>query len=155
MVALTRVRGCDDHRSDRTRSRWAVIGIRQHGWHHARRPEPVREWRTGSCCASNERRGQLAVEQFGCRLVFRLRSPLPHVEAVCIAVRPPCCNHRVGMAGCGPACTWMNRKTDAAKTRQEATELIQAAEVAQRSCRWANIRGASIPPSGSCSRWCR
>jgi len=114
-----------------------VIGIGNMGWHHARVLSLLRDGELVGVADLNERRGQLAVEQFGCRWFSDFEALLPHVEAVCIAV-PTLLHHRVGMA-CLRAGVHVMIEKPIAANQEEATELIQAAEVAQRQLQVGHI----------------
>ena len=63
-----------------------VIGIGNMGWHHARVLSLLRDAELVGVADPDQRRGQLAVEQFGCRWFENFDDLLPEVEAVCIAV---------------------------------------------------------------------
>jgi len=76
------------------------------------------------------KRGQLAVEQFGCRWFLSYEELLGEVEAVCIAV-PTLLHHRVGMA-CFNAGVHVLIEKPIAASQEEAAELIRAADAAGR-----------------------
>ena len=66
--------------------RVGVIGIGNMGWHHARVLSLLRDAELVGVADLDARRGQLAVEQFGCRWFPSYEELLGEVEAVCIAV---------------------------------------------------------------------
>ena len=110
--------------------RVGVIGIGNMGWHHARVLSLLRDAELVGVADPDPARGQLAVEQFGCRWFASYEEMLPEVEAVCIAV-PTLLHHRVGMA-CFKAGVHVLIEKPIAATQDEATELSQAAEQAGR-----------------------
>ena len=110
--------------------RVGVIGIGNMGWHHARVLSLLRDAELVGVADPDPARGQLAVEQFGCRWFAGYEEMLPEVEAVCIAV-PTLLHHRVGMA-CFKAGVHVLIEKPIAATQDEATELSQAAEQAGR-----------------------
>ena len=105
-----------------------VIGIGNMGWHHARVLSLLRDGELVGVADLNAHRGELAVEQFGCRWFADFQDLLPHVEAVCIAV-PTLLHHRVGMA-CLRAGVHVLIEKPIAASQAEASELIHAAETA-------------------------
>ena len=110
--------------------RVGVIGIGNMGWHHARVLSLLRDAELVGVADPDPARGQLAVEQFGCRWFAGYEEMLPEVEAVCIAV-PTLLHHRVGMA-CFKAGVHVLIEKPIAATQEEATELSAAAEQAGR-----------------------
>ena len=110
--------------------RVGVIGVGNMGWHHARVLSLLRDADLVGVADPNARRGQLAVEQFGCRHFADYREMLPDVEAVCIAV-PTLLHHEVGLASLQAGAHVLIEKPIAA-TREEAVDLIQAADTAGR-----------------------
>ena len=66
--------------------RVGVIGIGNMGWHHARVLSLLRDAELVGVADPDAARGQLAVEQFGCRWFADYADLLKEVEAVCIAV---------------------------------------------------------------------
>ena len=77
--------------------RVGVIGIGNMGWHHARVLSLLKDAELVGVADPDPKRGQLAVEQFGCQWFASYEEMLGQVEAVCIAV-PTLLHHRVGMA---------------------------------------------------------
>ena len=110
--------------------RVGVIGIGNMGWHHARVLSLLRDADLVGVADPDAARGQLAVEQFGCRWFADYRAMLAEVEAVCIAV-PTLLHHRVGLA-CLEAGAHVLIEKPIAATQEEAAELIHAAEAASR-----------------------
>ncbi|MBM5807153.1 MAG: Gfo/Idh/MocA family oxidoreductase [Cyanobacteria bacterium M_surface_10_m2_179] len=110
--------------------RVGVIGIGNMGWHHARVLSLLRDAELVGVADPDPMRGQLAVEQFGCRWFASYEEMLGEVEAVCIAV-PTLLHHRVGMA-CFKAGVHVLIEKPIAATQEEATELSAAAEQAGR-----------------------
>ena len=110
--------------------RVGVIGIGNMGWHHARVLSLLRDAELVGVADPDPVRGQLAVEQFGCRWFASYEEMLGEVEAVCIAV-PTLLHHRVGMA-CFQAGVHVLIEKPIAATQDEATELSAAAEQAGR-----------------------
>jgi len=110
--------------------RVGVIGIGNMGWHHARVLSLLRDAELVGVADPDPVRGQLAVEQFGCRWFASYEEMLGEVEAVCIAV-PTLLHHRVGMA-CFKAGVHVLIEKPIAATQEEATELSAAAEQAGR-----------------------
>jgi predicted dehydrogenase len=106
--------------------RVGVIGIGNMGWHHARVLSLLRDAELVGVADPDPQRGQLAVEQFGCRWFSSYEEMLPEVEAVCIAV-PTLLHHRVGMA-CFEAGVDVLIEKPIAASQEEASDLIQAAE---------------------------
>jgi predicted dehydrogenase len=106
--------------------RVGVIGIGNMGWHHARVLSLLRDAELVGVADPDPKRGQLAVEQFGCRWFDSYAEMLPEVEAVCIAV-PTLLHHRVGMA-CFEAGVDVLIEKPIAASQEEASDLIQAAE---------------------------
>ena len=110
--------------------RVGVIGIGNMGWHHARVLSLLRDAELVGVADPDPARGQLAVEQFGCRWFASYEEMLSEVEAVCIAV-PTLLHHRVGMA-CFNAGVHVLIEKPIAATQDEAAELSAAAERAGR-----------------------
>jgi predicted dehydrogenase len=100
------------------------------GWHHARVLSLLRDAELVGVADPDPGRGELAVNQFGCRWFADYDDLLAEVEAVCIAV-PTLLHHRVGLA-CLEAGSHALIEKPIAATQQEAAELIQAAEAAGR-----------------------
>ncbi len=114
-----------------------VIGIGNMGWHHARVLSLLRDAELVGVADPDQRRGRMAVEQFGCRWFDDFQDLLPRVEAVCIAV-PTLLHHRVGMA-CLQAGVDVLIEKPIAASQEEASELIQAAEAAGRQLQVGHI----------------
>ena len=110
--------------------RVGVIGIGNMGWHHARVLSLLRDADLVGVADPDAARGQLAVDQFGCRWFADFRAMLPEVDAVCIAV-PTLLHHRVGLA-CLEAGAHVLIEKPIAATQEEAADLIRAAEAASR-----------------------
>ena len=110
--------------------RVGVIGIGNMGWHHARVLSLLRDAELVGVADPDPARGQLAVEQFGCRWFSDYAELLKEVEAVCIAV-PTLLHHPVGMA-CFDAGVHVLIEKPIAATQDEASELIRAAKAAGR-----------------------
>ena len=110
--------------------RVGVVGIGNMGWHHARVLSLLRDAELVGVADPDPARGQLAVEQFGCRWFAGYEEMLSEVEAVCIAV-PTLPHHRVGMA-CFKAGVHVLLQKPIAATQEAATELSAAAEKAGR-----------------------
>ena len=110
--------------------RVGVIGVGNMGWHHARVLSLLRDAELVGVADPNLNRGHLAVEQFNCRRFSDFREMLSSIEAVCIAV-PTLLHHRVGMACLGAGIHVLIEKPIAA-TKEEAADLIRAAERARR-----------------------
>ena len=110
--------------------RVGVIGIGNMGWHHARVLSLLRDAELIGVADPDAQRGQLAVEQFGCRWFPSYTDLLQEVEAVCIAV-PTLLHHRVGMA-CLQAGLHVLIEKPIAASQEEAADLIRAAEGAAR-----------------------
>ena len=110
--------------------RVGVIGIGNMGWHHARVLSLLRDAELVGVADLDARRGQLAVEQFGCRWFPSYEELLGEVEAVCIAV-PTLLHHRVGMA-CFNAGVHVLIEKPIAASQEEAAELVRAADAAGR-----------------------
>jgi predicted dehydrogenase len=110
--------------------RVGVIGIGNMGWHHARVLSLLRDAELVGVADLDARRGQLAVEQFGCRWFPSYEEMLGEVEAVCIAV-PTLLHHRVGMA-CFNAGVHVLIEKPIAASQEEAAELVRAADAAGR-----------------------
>ena len=110
--------------------RVGVIGIGNMGWHHARVLSLLRDAELVGVADLDARRGQLAVEQFGCRWFPSYEELLGEVEAVCIAV-PTLLHHRVGMA-CFNAGVHVLIEKQIAASQEEAAELVRAADAAGR-----------------------
>jgi predicted dehydrogenase len=100
------------------------------GWHHARVLSLLRDAELVGVADPDAERGQLAVEQFGCRWFPSDTDLLAEVEAVCIAV-PTLLHHRVGMA-CLQAGAHVPIEKPIAASQEEAADLIRAAEGAAR-----------------------
>jgi predicted dehydrogenase len=107
-----------------------VIGIGNMGWHHARVLSLLRDAELVGVADLDAQRGQLAIDQFGCRWYDDYRRLLGDVEAVCIAV-PTLLHHSVGLA-CLQAGAHVLIEKPIAASRDEASELIRAAEEAGR-----------------------
>ncbi|QPN61116.1 Gfo/Idh/MocA family oxidoreductase [Synechococcus sp. CBW1002] len=107
-----------------------VIGIGNMGWHHARVLSLLRDAELVGVADLDEARGQLAVEQFGCRWFADYADMLEHVEAVCIAV-PTLLHHRVGLT-CLEAGLHVLIEKPIAASQEEAADLIQAASATTR-----------------------
>ncbi|MCT0224588.1 Gfo/Idh/MocA family protein [Synechococcus sp. CS-1328] len=107
-----------------------VIGIGNMGWHHARVLSLLRDAELVGVADPDEARGQLAVEQFGCRWFADYADMIEHVEAVCIAV-PTLLHHRVGLT-CLEAGLHVLIEKPIAASQEEAAELIQAASATTR-----------------------
>ena len=110
--------------------RVGVIGIGNMGWHHARVLSLLKDAELVGVADPDPDRGQLAVEQFGCRWFADYADLLKEVEAVCIAV-PTLVHHRVGMA-CFDAGVHVLIEKPIAATQDEASDLIRAAKAAGR-----------------------
>ena len=110
--------------------RVGVIGIGNMGWHHARVLSLLKDAELVGVADPDPDRGQLAVEQFGCRWFADYSDLLKEVEAVCIAV-PTLLHHRVGMA-CFDAGVHVLIEKPIAATQDEASDLIRAAKAAGR-----------------------
>ena len=110
--------------------RVGVIGIGNMGWHHARVLSLLRDAELIGVADPDAVRGQLAVEQFGCRWFPSYTDLLQEVEAVCIAV-PTLLHHRVGMA-CLQAGVHVLIEKPIAASQEEAADLIRAAEGSAR-----------------------
>ena len=110
--------------------RVGVIGIGNMGWHHARVLSLLKDAELVGVADPDPKRGQLAVEQFGCRWFPSYEELLVEVEAVCIAV-PTLLHHRVGMA-CFNAGVHVLIEKPIAASQEEAAELIHAADAAGR-----------------------
>ncbi|MFZ9149082.1 Gfo/Idh/MocA family oxidoreductase [Vulcanococcus sp.] len=110
--------------------RVGVIGIGNMGWHHARVLSLLKDAELVGVADPSPARGQLAVEQFGCRWFEDYADLLQEVEAVCIAV-PTLLHHRVGMA-CFDAGVHVLIEKPIAATQDEASDLIRAAKQAGR-----------------------
>ena len=110
--------------------RVGVIGIGNMGWHHARVLSLLKDAELVGVADPDPDRGQLAVEQFGCRWFADYTELLKQVEAVCIAV-PTLLHHRVGMA-CFDAGVHVLIEKPIAATQDEASDLIRAANSAGR-----------------------
>ena len=108
--------------------RVGVIGIGNMGWHHARVLSLLKDAELVGVADPDPKRGQLAVEQFGCRWFPSYEDLLGEVEAVCIAV-PTLLHHRVGMA-CFNAGVHVLIEKPIAASQEEAAELIHAADAA-------------------------
>ena len=100
------------------------------GWHHARVLSLLKDAELVGVADPDPDRGQLAVEQFGCRWFGDYADLLKEVEAVCIAV-PTLLHHRVGMA-CFDAGVHVLIEKPIAATQDEASDLIRAAKAAGR-----------------------
>ena len=100
------------------------------GWHHARVLSLLKDAELVGVADPDPDRGQLAVEQFGCRWFADYADLLKEVEAVCIAV-PTLLHHRVGMA-CFDAGVHVLIEKPIAATQDEASDLIRAAKAAGR-----------------------
>ena len=100
------------------------------GWHHARVLSLLKDAELVGVADPDPDRGQLAVEQFGCRWFGDYVDLLQEVEAVCIAV-PTLLHHRVGMA-CFDAGVHVLIEKPIAATQDEASDLIRAAKAAGR-----------------------
>jgi len=100
------------------------------GWHHARVLSLLKDAELVGVADPDPDRGQLAVEQFGCRWLGDYADLLKEVEAVCIAV-PTLLHHRVGMA-CFDAGVHVLIEKPIAATQDEASDLIRAAKAAGR-----------------------
>ena len=103
-----------------------VIGIGNMGWHHARVLSLLRDADFIGVADPDADRGQLAIEQLGCRWFADYRTMLEEVEAVCIAV-PTLLHHPVGLA-CLEAGKHVLIEKPIAASQDEASELIAAAE---------------------------
>ena len=110
--------------------RVGVIGIGNMGWHHARVLSLLKDAELVGVADPDPKRGQLAVEQFGCQWFASYEEMLGQVEAVCIAV-PTLLHHRVGMA-CFNAGVHVLIEKPIAASQEEAAELIRAADAAGR-----------------------
>jgi len=110
--------------------RVGVIGIGNMGWHHARVLSLLKDAELVGVADPDPLRGNLAVEQFGCRWFQDYEELLKEVEAVCIAV-PTLLHHRVGMA-CFNAGVHVLIEKPIAATQDEASDLIRAAKDAGR-----------------------
>ena len=110
--------------------RVGVIGIGNMGWHHARVLSLLRDAQLVAVADPDPARGQLAVEQFGCRWFASYEQMLGEVEAVCIAV-PTLLHHRVGLA-CLRAGVHVLIEKPIAASQDEASDLIRAADAAGR-----------------------
>jgi predicted dehydrogenase len=110
--------------------RVGVIGIGNMGWHHARVLSLLKDAELVGVADPDPKRGQLAVEQFGCQWFASYEELLGQVEAVCIAV-PTLLHHRVGMA-CFNAGVHVLIEKPIAASQEEAAELIRAADAAGR-----------------------
>jgi predicted dehydrogenase len=110
--------------------RVGVIGIGNMGWHHARVLSLLRDAELVGVADPDAERGQLAVQQFGCRWFPSYEAMLPEVEAVCIAV-PTLLHHRVGLA-CLRAGVHVLIEKPIAASQEEASDLIKAADAADR-----------------------
>jgi predicted dehydrogenase len=110
--------------------RVGVIGIGNMGWHHARVLSLLKDAELVGVADPSPARGQLAVEQFGCRWFEDYADLLQEVEAVCIAV-PTLLHHRVGLA-CFNAGVHVLIEKPIAATQDEASDLIRAAKQAGR-----------------------
>jgi hypothetical protein len=110
--------------------RVGVIGIGNMGWHHARVLSLLRDAELIGVADPDAERGQLAIEQFGCRWFPSYTDLLQEVEAVCIAV-PTLLHHRVGMA-CLQAGVHVLIEKPIAASQEEAADLIRAAEGSAR-----------------------
>jgi predicted dehydrogenase len=107
-----------------------VIGIGNMGWHHARVLSLLRDAELVGVADPDGARGQLAVEQFGCRWFADYGAMLEHVEAVCIAV-PTLLHHRVGLH-CLEAGLHVLIEKPIAASQEEAADLIRAAAATGR-----------------------
>jgi predicted dehydrogenase len=110
--------------------RVGVIGVGNMGWHHARVLSLLRDAELIGVADPDRRRGELAIQQFGCHWFPDFRDLLGDVEAVCIAV-PTLLHHRVGMTCLGAGVHVLIEKPIAA-TQEEAADLIHAADTAGR-----------------------
>ncbi len=110
--------------------RVGVIGIGNMGWHHARVLSLLKDAELVGVADPDPLRGNLAVEQFGCRWFGDYTELLKEVEAVCIAV-PTLLHHRVGMA-CFDAGVHVLIEKPIAATQDEASDLIRAAKSSGR-----------------------
>ncbi len=107
-----------------------VIGIGNMGWHHARVLSLLKDAELIGVADPDSTRGNLAIEQFGCRWFPDHKSLLEEVEAVCIAV-PTLLHHQVGM-DCLQAGKHVLIEKPIAASQDEASALIQASNKAQR-----------------------
>ena len=107
-----------------------VIGIGNMGWHHARVLSLLRDADLVGVADPDPERGELAIQQFGCRWFPDYRSMLSEVEAVCIAV-PTLLHHAVGMA-CLDAGLHVLIEKPIAASQEEAAALIAASNRAGR-----------------------
>ena len=102
-----------------------VIGIGNMGWHHARVLSLLRDADFIGVADPDADRGQLAIEQLGCRWFADYRTMIEEVEAVCIAV-PTLLHHPVGLA-CLEAGKHVLIEKPIAASQEEASALIAAA----------------------------
>ena len=107
-----------------------VIGIGNMGWHHARVLSLLRDADFIGVADPDADRGQLAIDQLGCRWFADYRTMLEEVEAVCVAV-PTLLHHPVGLA-CLDAGKHVLIEKPIAASQDEASELIAAADRAGR-----------------------
>lgn len=114
-----------------------VIGIGNMGWHHARVLSLLRDADLVGVADPDAARGQLAIDQFGCRWFGDYRELFNEVEAVCIAV-PTLLHHSVGFA-CLEAGLHVLIEKPIAASQDEATSLIEAASKASRQLQVGHI----------------
>ena len=74
-----------------------VIGVGNMGWHHARILSLLKDAELIGVADPDQKRGQLAKEQFNCSWFENYEDLLPKVEAVCIAV-PTLFHHASNLA---------------------------------------------------------
>ncbi|TGH27592.1 MAG: Gfo/Idh/MocA family oxidoreductase [Aphanocapsa feldmannii 277cI] len=113
-----------------TPPRIGVIGVGNMGWHHARVLSLLKDAELVGIADPDGARAALAIEQFGCCGFSNYHDMLQHVDAVCIAV-PTLLHHRVGL-DCLRAGLHVLIEKPIAASQEEAADLIQAAEQAQR-----------------------
>ena len=106
--------------------RLGVIGIGNMGWHHARVLSLIKDAELVAVADPDRRRGQLAIQQFGCAWFPDHQQLLEQVDAVCIAV-PTLLHHPVGL-DCLRAGKHVLIEKPIAASQEEAAELITAAE---------------------------
>ena len=127
--------------------RVGVIGIGNMGWHHARVLSLLRDAELIGVADPDAERGQLAVEQFGCRWFPSYTDLLQEVEAVRIAV-PTLLHHRVGMA-CLQAGVHVLIEKPIAASQEEAPGEAEALREASAEAEAQGV-GEAVPAPPPC-----
>ena len=119
-----------------------VIGIGNMGWHHARVLSLLKDANLIGVADPNEKRGQLAKEQFQCDWYSDYNKLLSKVDAICIAV-PTLLHHQVGLDSLKAGVHVLIEKPIAA-SQAEAASLISVSKKKCEHCQSRNLERMSM-----------